>query len=39
LCDEWFMDSMIPIQPSGQCSGWTLSVRAQLAGYGDGTDP
>jgi hypothetical protein len=39
LCDEWYMDSMTPLQPSGGCSGWLLSVRAELAGYGDGTDP
>jgi hypothetical protein len=39
LCDEWFMDSLTPLQPSGGCSGWLLSIRAELAGYGDGTDP
>jgi hypothetical protein len=39
LCDEWYMDSMIPLQPSGGCSGWQLNVRAELAGYGDGNDP
>jgi hypothetical protein len=39
LCDEWFMDSLTPLQPSGQYAGWTLSVRAELAGYGDGMDP
>jgi hypothetical protein len=39
LCDEWYMDSLIPLQPSGGCSGWQLNIRAELAGYGDGTDP
>jgi hypothetical protein len=39
LCDEWYMDSITPLQPSGGCSGWLLSIRAELAGYGDGTDP
>ena len=39
LCDEWYMDAMIPLQPSGGCSGWQLSIRAELAGYGDGQDP
>ncbi len=39
LCNEWFMDSMTPLQPQGGCSGWLLSIRAELAGYGDGVDP
>jgi len=39
LCDEWFMDSLTPLQPSGTLSGWVLAVRAELAGYGTGTDP
>jgi hypothetical protein len=39
LCDEWYMDSLIALQPSGGCSGWQLSVRAELAGYGDGPNP
>ena len=39
LCDEWFMDSLTPLQPSGTLSGWVLAVRAELAGYGDGADP
>jgi len=39
LCDEWYMDAMTPLQPSGGYSGWLLSIRAELAGYGDGTDP
>ena len=39
LCDEWFMDSLTPLQPSGQLSGWVLNVRVELAGYGDGADP
>ena len=39
LCDEWFMDSLVPLQPSGQLSGWTLNLRVELAGYGDGTNP
>ena len=39
LCDEWFMDAATPLQPSGQMAGWTLSIRAELAGYGDGSDP
>jgi hypothetical protein len=39
LCDEWFMDALTPLQPSGQLSGWTLSMRAELAGYGDGQNP
>lgn len=33
LCDEWFMDSLTPLQPSGGCSGWLLSMRAELHGY------
>ena len=39
LCDEWFMDSLTPLAPSGTLSGWVLNVRAELAGYGDGQDP
>ena len=39
LCDEWFMDSLTPLQPSGSLSGWVLNVRVELAGYGDGADP
>lgn len=39
LCDGWYMDSLTPLQPSGGCSGWLLSVRAELAGYGDGNNP
>jgi hypothetical protein len=39
LCNEWFMDSITPLQPSGGCAGWLLSIRAELAGYGDGQDP
>jgi hypothetical protein len=39
LCDEWYMDSMIPLNPSGGLFGWTLNIRAELAGYGDGTNP
>jgi len=39
LCDEWFMDSLTPLQSSGTLSGWVLAVRAELHGYGDGTDP
>ena len=39
LCDEWFMDSLTPLQPSGLLSGWTLNLRVELAGYGDGADP
>lgn len=39
LCDEWYMDSMAPLQPSGGCAGWLLSIRAELAGYGDGANP
>ena len=39
LCDEWYMDALTPLQPSGGCSGWLLSIRAELSGYGDGADP
>ena len=39
LCDEVFMDALTPLQPSGECSGWTLSMRLELAGYGDGATP
>ena len=39
LCNEWFMDALIPLQPSGGCAGWRLSIRAELAGYGDGENP
>jgi hypothetical protein len=39
LCNEWFMDSIAPLQPSGDLSGWVLTVRVELAGYGDGQDP
>ncbi len=39
LCDEWYMDALTPLQPSGGYSGWLLSIRAELSGYGDGTDP
>jgi hypothetical protein len=39
LCDEWFMDSLTPLNPSGLLSGWVLQVRAELAGYGTGADP
>lgn len=39
LCDEWYMDSMTPLQPSGGCAGWLVSIRAELAGYGDGENP
>ena len=39
LCTEWFVDSLTPLSPSGTLSGWVLNVRAELAGYGDGTDP
>jgi hypothetical protein len=39
LCDEWYMDALTPLQPSGGCSGWLLSIRAELSGYGDGSDP
>ena len=35
LCDEIFFDSMTALQPSGQCSGWLLQLRIQLAGYND----
>jgi hypothetical protein len=36
LCDELFMDALTPLQPSGGCFGWLLTMRAQLAGYEDG---
>lgn len=39
LCDEFFMDSMTPLLPSGGCTGWLVSLRIELAGYGDGQDP
>lgn len=39
LCNELFMDALTPLQPSGSCSGWTLSMRIELAGYGDGATP
>jgi hypothetical protein len=39
LCDEWFMDSLTPLQESGTLSGWMLALRVELAGYGDGANP
>lgn len=33
ICDEVFFDALTPLQPSGGCSGWLLSLRVQLAGY------
>ena len=39
LCDEIYMDGMTPLLPSGGCAGWTLNMRVELAGYGDGTTP
>lgn len=35
ICDEVFFDALTPLQPSGGCSGWLLSLRVQLAGYDD----
>ena len=37
LCDEVFFDALTPLQPSGGCCGWLLSMRLQLAGYEEGT--
>jgi hypothetical protein len=36
VCDGLFMDALTPLQPSGGCSGWLLSMRLQLAGYENG---
>lgn len=36
LCDGLFMDAITPLNPSGGCSGWLLSMRLQLAGYENG---
>jgi len=37
LCDEVFFDALTPLQPSGGCSGWLLSLRMELHGYEAGT--
>ena len=39
ICDEIFFDALTPLQPSGTAAGWLLSMRIELHGYGDGTDP
>ena len=39
ICDEFYMDSLTPLQPSGQYAGWVLQLRVELAGYGTGADP
>ena len=39
LCNEWYMDALTPLQPSGGCSGWLLTIRAELSGYGTGAAP
>ena len=33
ICDEVFFDALTPVQPSGGCAGWVLSLRAELEGY------
>ena len=37
ICDEFYMDSLTPLQPSGTQAGWVLQLRVELAGYDDGT--
>ena len=39
ICDEFYMDSLTPLQPSGQYAGWVLQLRVELAGYGTGAAP
>lgn len=33
LCDQVFIDNMIPAIPAGGCAGWVMAMRAALDGY------
>jgi hypothetical protein len=33
LCSGVYFDRLAPLTPSGGCSGWVLSMRAELEGY------
>jgi len=33
ICTGVFFDRLAPLTPSGGCSGWVLSMRAELEGY------
>ncbi len=35
ICDEVFIDNMIPAIPAGGCAGWVMSLRAALGGYSE----
>ena len=33
ICQGVFFDRLAPLQPSGGCYGWLLSIRAEMEGY------
>lgn len=33
ICSGVYFDRLAPLTPSGMCSGWVLSMRAELEGY------
>lgn len=38
ICSGVYFDNLAPLTPSGGCSGWVLTIRAELQGY-EGTPP